>query len=81
MIRLEGTINAFIFINLMHFSFSLNHYLEDLDVPVITADIMQILLIVFAWRIVTWRMVTTWSRFSHKPYSCTFLVSSFKVIM
>ena len=76
MIRLEGTINAFIFINLMHFSFSLNHYLEDLDVPVITADIMQILLIVFAWR-----MVTTWSRFSHKPYSCTFLVSSFKVIM
>ena len=34
----------------------LNHYLEDLDVPVITAYIMEILLIILAWRI-----ITTWS--------------------
>ena len=55
----------------------LNQDPEDLDVPVVTAYIMEILLIILAWRI-----IMTWSRFSHKPYSFTFfLAGNFKVVM
>lgn len=55
-----------------------NHNSEDLDVTVIVACIMEILLIILAWRI-----ITTWRSFSHKPCSGTvlFLASNFRIIM